>query len=1775
MVIAHLRCVISYIAGQPSEATIKFLDDSMREVYSYLDFHHSSPQAMNKLIQLEKFIWQDGCFLSPNQIVGHWNYNCVPYLCELSSTNKRYSRLMTKVSVKDEATLETLVDVLQRIEADHGTCTPISDEILEFVVYTSGRLYHKLRLSDEDHSFTIHLPDENKIMRTVSELADNIGSEWVKSLPAYQDFMNSGTGYFVHKSIPCEHAKYLGVNPLLEAVLKEIEDEDFLCGTDFGQHEDLCDRLNGILKKYPADISIFKEFIQNADDAQATELIFVMDHRTDFPDNTLLSSNSKWKSLQHTPALCILNNRKFTEADLEGITKLGRGGKSGSADLIGKFGIGFNVAYHVTDCPSFVSYSESGAPEYLCVFDPTQSFAPCATRRSPGRKWNFKHKHQHLGFSDQFQPYLPKDLHRLSEHTSDCLLDFKSYGYVVFRLPLTRYNSRSESHYDERKRSMKLTSGYTFYPTSISRLFKEFASISQDVLLFLNHLRSMSAFEISKDGSLIHHFTTTASIPSAYLENCKYFSQCLKQQSQTKRISECISVAHKMEISHVQPDSDTQHTQWLIQRVIGGSGLQEELLQAGLNQGLRPVAGVATLLKPPSTDHKYHLFCFLPLPIQSNLPVHVNGHFLVDDSRKHLESIKHVGLDNWNESIAQKVVVPAYVDLIMTVKDLLDADYSSDLYYSLFPKELTNWSYSATEVSKEGNVGELSNLNIVRSFYSELLQRNPSVLILDMPIHSSVYTWVNVKDCHFCVPFVIERTQTILTVCDELRSALVSLGLPITTAPNYIYDECLRVDHSFARLAAIEPRKVTDHLRGLVCTAEHKETIKNNIHHLLQYCISGYDLDRIPELFNDALYLVASDGSLQRGRLFQSSFSNLIPHYPDKFIDHSLEASKVGERLLQCNVICPLTLKFVSNHINLPETAMSCALSDSSSDIIKLLWEYFIHCSQRSLLTGSESVPSLLNKYFSSKAIIPASDGKLYPVRLSKILIRDSFGTCDNCSVMKKLGYPQNDFEKIGIAGRNQLLFNIICDLTSCFQTGEDIINCFQLQPPINSSIHLTDDEVYSFISSLGKLSVGSLQQVSNYLLEMPLFHTIDELRITLCGVTKVFILALTNLPLEGIPTSHNGQVVLKAATSDSMKKFYEGVIPRSISACVSPEEFYMQLVLPILPQLQEENIKAHVDYIHLQRNKMKHAFAMLKKTCFIKHNEMFFKASDLCDHTVEFYTTFKPEYILPITWQDRAEILKNLDLQTKVSTTEWLECARKFSDEVTVDEAEYKSRVLFKELIEVINHYPHSLGLMVFLQNVADIEFLYSPQIWELNRILSALFPKDKHSNTRYHCMVKFKGSVSVHEADLACLCKSILPETCQNLITQPLFRRALFVELPASPETVAENLKFLCNCISVTCVRSLCLNSAHVSKLIQIFEAHYACLSKKKPSPNILCELKDMMCILPFKSQLFQLVKPSQLVMQLPSDCILEPYCFKVEPWLQKHEEFLTAVGVKQQLTAQDYVDILSSIKKEVEDDGGIHDKDSKVIESAYKELISRLRREDSINRGINTVIYLPDEDLNLKQVTELCLNDAPWYKSRLPSDCSFKIILQPPTDDKGHRTLPDSLKVKRLSEIVTEELQESCKSPDFICNDEELFQIGKRPETGRCVFVRNIFETLKSDELFDGFCRMYYTEYKNPPTESFKLLVQKLKQVKVHCVVGELKSMLSINGQPIPATDDTSKLCHLCHDNDTTILYIAPHNKALEDSELSSFFKDLAICISKLIDNEIECWANCCCL
>jgi sacsin len=142
----------------------------------------------------------------------------------------------------------------------------------------------------------------------------------------------------------------------------------FAFGSDFGQKVDLTASIRNILRNYPEGTAILKELVQNADDAGARVFSVCLDERVHSGDNVADPKLSQFQG----PAILAYNSAVFTERDFQSIQRIGDSLKktADDANKIGRFGIGFNAVYHLTDLPSFVSAGR------LVMLDPQARFLP-------------------------------------------------------------------------------------------------------------------------------------------------------------------------------------------------------------------------------------------------------------------------------------------------------------------------------------------------------------------------------------------------------------------------------------------------------------------------------------------------------------------------------------------------------------------------------------------------------------------------------------------------------------------------------------------------------------------------------------------------------------------------------------------------------------------------------------------------------------------------------------------------------------------------------------------------------------------------------------------------------------------------------------------------------------------------------------------------------------------------------------------------------------------------------------------------------------------------------------------------------------------------------------------------------------------------------------------------------------------------------------------------------------------------------------------------------
>ncbi|PVD30989.1 hypothetical protein C0Q70_10265 [Pomacea canaliculata] len=411
----------------------------------------------------------------------------------------------------------------------------------------------------------------------------------------------------------------------------------------FGQSEKLTNRIKRLLQGYTCDVSIFKEFIQNADDAGATEIRFIKDFRQLGTD----SVPDGWKEFQG-PALCVYNNADFTSKDIAGIQNLGEGSKGEEMMKTGQFGVGFNAVYHITDVPSFWTRRD-GTEQAIC---------------EPGME---------LNDIDSLKEEYPDMVDGYLLNTFDM-----SQPATLFRLPL-------------RTKWMATKSSIKKEPMTeyiVSSLLTDFLKDASLCLLFLNNLQKIGIYSTKDGRKLETEYEIEMVIDKRNALRKEAFREILSGESEMMIDDGLSSGIVEMKSSETivnfsLKDSHGVQEDWIqVNRAgfLDASKAPEKLQDDWRKEHFRllPRGGVAThpiyhrrVSKPLSKQDNIQsrVFCTLPLPVKTDLPVHINGHFALEhESRRNLWDREDDSRTTWNKLLCTDVIAPSYVKALEQVK---------------------------------------------------------------------------------------------------------------------------------------------------------------------------------------------------------------------------------------------------------------------------------------------------------------------------------------------------------------------------------------------------------------------------------------------------------------------------------------------------------------------------------------------------------------------------------------------------------------------------------------------------------------------------------------------------------------------------------------------------------------------------------------------------------------------------------------------------------------------------------------------------------------------------------------------------------------------------------------------------------------------------------------------------------------------------------------------------------------------------------------------------
>ncbi|XP_071479500.1 LOW QUALITY PROTEIN: sacsin-like [Diadema antillarum] len=327
---------------------------------------------------------------------------------------------------------------------------------------------------------------------------------------------------------------------------QELDDSDHEFGVTVPP---LVTYLKKILRDY-SDGQIFKEILQNAEDAGAKRVKFLYDVRQ-YGTQTLFSESL---AQYQGPALYAYNDAKFKPKDWAGIQKPARSNKEKDPLKVGRFGIGFNSVYHITDLPSIMS------DRRIAYLDPlAKHFRNIDRLPQTGFRFHLQSSEDQNTFracKDQFRPY-----RQIFDDVEDGLCDGQFDG-TLFRFPLRETESElsNKVYTDEKK---------------MDDLLDAFLVDADVVMLFLRSLKEVEVMKRPADQSSRFIVRVKANVTfneELPIEQDHFTQQLVEYCSRSMADREDLHMSYDVKICSEKVEG-SKTTRWIVCHHIAGGGM--------------------------------------------------------------------------------------------------------------------------------------------------------------------------------------------------------------------------------------------------------------------------------------------------------------------------------------------------------------------------------------------------------------------------------------------------------------------------------------------------------------------------------------------------------------------------------------------------------------------------------------------------------------------------------------------------------------------------------------------------------------------------------------------------------------------------------------------------------------------------------------------------------------------------------------------------------------------------------------------------------------------------------------------------------------------------------------------------------------------------------------------------------------------------------------------------------------------------------------------------
>nr|XP_029136473.1 sacsin-like [Labrus bergylta] len=650
----------------------------LHSIYKHMQDHISE---FTKIMTKDTcWLWSQYQFVSPQDLVLEYprHLDLSSHIGKVPNEFLPYKGLLQKFGLRTRLSDEEIVGILSSIqhsiEGRQDACASSSE--IKVSIEILNWLWREKKIVVDDIAVPVLTEGEQYTLKPLSTAVFcDVSKSGLKELNHSQEEIN-----VIHEEIPKATAEWLNIRFLSSYILAPE-----LVGIEqCGQSEPITTRIKNILKEYDEESDIFKELIQNAEDAGAKACKFLVDFRVhkDAPESLIDPD----MSLCQGPCLWAFNNEQFSAEDWKNIVRVGAASKENKAEKIGKFGLGFNTVYHLTDIPSILSGN------HLLILDPnvTHLKKHIKQKSNPGIKLDLSQQRIFHWFPGQFGPY---------EGIFDC-------NFTRQRLPEPYPGTLIKLPFRTEEEALKSeVSSNVYHKDRIVTFQQDFIRNSQTHLLFLKKINTLSLQSIANNvstplrddekKSLLSLSKTTFSTMKIPDENSE--SKQLQAEKSLKKLDgKCKEIIDCCKVNIVQMTSEqsgvTEVQSWLLYNCFGtDQSLQMALQENKQSKFSLPIGGIAVPVQndpetgkfaPRQTDLVGQAFCFLPLSIQTGLPVNVNGTFAVTSNRRGLweSGVKH----EWNKALLQDPTVTAYVTSLLALKKMSEDQQLENYQYHTF-----------------------------------------------------------------------------------------------------------------------------------------------------------------------------------------------------------------------------------------------------------------------------------------------------------------------------------------------------------------------------------------------------------------------------------------------------------------------------------------------------------------------------------------------------------------------------------------------------------------------------------------------------------------------------------------------------------------------------------------------------------------------------------------------------------------------------------------------------------------------------------------------------------------------------------------------------------------------------------------------------------------------------------------------------------------------------------------------------------------------------------